>query len=187
MRNKFSIPGAKKYMVQTNQIGKRVGIAVPNALYEKLRTVELDRGVSAICQDALERALEVAEAQQRLAIERDDLVVRLRAERRRFSSEDFQTGRAHGLRDARELGYRDFRQFSKLWSHRDEIILRDGGWLQPTTLSFYWDDETKAADLQEQIRILEEHEEIALADRYLAGWIEGVMQVWDDISEEVEH
>ncbi|MEO0948429.1 MAG: hypothetical protein AAFY11_09865 [Cyanobacteria bacterium J06641_5] len=174
-------------MVQTNQAGKRVGIALPNPLYEKLRTIELDRSVSIICQEALERAIEIAEAKQRVAGGRESLISRLRAERRRFSSEDFQTGRAHGLNAAQELEYRDFRQLNKLWGQRDEIILRDGGWLRFQTLSFYWDDEMKANQLQEEIRALEENEEVALPDRYLAGWLEGIIEVWNDIAEDVEH
>lgn len=174
-------------MVQTNQAGKRIGIALSSSLYDKLRVVELDRSVSIICQEALERALEVAEARQRVAGGRERLITRLRAERRRFSSEDFQAGRAHGLNTAQELEYRDFRQLNKLWGQRDEIILRDGGWLRFQTLSFYWDDEAKASQLQEEIRVLEDNEEVVLLDRYLAGWLEGVIEVWNDIAEDVEH
>ena len=174
-------------MAQTNQAGKRVGIALPGSLYDKLRVIELDRSISIVCQEALERAVEVAEAKQRFTSGRERLVARLRAERRRFSSEDFQTGRAHGLIAAQELEYRDFRQLTKLWGQRDEIILRDGGWLRFQTLSFYWDDESKSNQLLEQINSLEENEEVALLDRYLAGWLEGIMQVWDDISEDVEN
>jgi len=174
-------------MVQTNQAGKRVGIALPSQLYDKLRVIELDRSVSIICQEALERALEIAEAKQRVTGGREGLVARLRAERRRFSSEDFQTGRSHGLNAAQELEYRDFRQLSKLWGQRDEIILRDGGWLRFQTLSFYWDDEAKSNQLQEEIRVLEENEEVALTERYLAGWLEGIIEIWNDIAEDVEH
>lgn len=174
-------------MVQAQQqTGKRVGIALPIPLYEKLCGVRLERGLSAVCLEALERAVEVAEAKQQVTLKRTSLVTRLRAERRQFSSEDFQAGRARGFTETNELEYRDFRQLEKLWHQRDELILRDGSWLQLSTLTSYWDDENKIASLGERVQSLEEGEEIVLVERYLAGWLEGIMEVWHDIAEEVE-
>ncbi len=174
-------------MAQAQQhVGKRVGIVLSDSLYEKLSGLELERSVSAICQEALEVAAEVAEAKQQVGFKRTNLVARLRAERRQFSSEDFQAGRAGGFSEVNTLEYRDFRQLEKLWQQHDEIVLRDESWLQLSTLSAYWDNQSRLARLEERLQRLEESEEIALASRYLAGWLESIVAVWQDIAEEVE-
>lgn len=138
---------------------QRITVTIADELYERLQKVKAGLNVSGLCQEAIGLAVRIEE----LKIEgqsMEALIERLRLEKK----EDSQKWRIEGFEagevDALKLSYQEFRQIEQT----KEI---DGYLLEKLKLSrLNW-----FSDVEENI--------------YLEGWVEGVLNVWENVQNEL--
>jgi predicted CopG family antitoxin len=143
-------------------VAERITITLPNDLYKRLQTVKDKLNVSGLCQTTIERAVTIEEIKLKDIAVMDKVVERLRLEKQEANQEWKETGLSHGLEDAQELSYDDFRAIKK-----GEISEDNREWV----LEKNFDDDAKP-DSDE-------------FDVYLEGWTEGVLHFWDEIEDQI--
>lgn len=143
-------------------VAERITITLPNDLYKRLQTVKDKLNVSRLCQTTIERAVTIEEIKLKDIAVMDKVVERLRLEKQEANQEWKETGLSHGLEDAQELSYDDFRAIEK-----GEISEDNREWV----LEKNFDDDAKP-DSDE-------------FDVYLEGWTEGVLHFWDEIKNRI--
>ncbi len=161
----------EKTMVQ------RITITIPDPLHERLQVVKDRINVSRVCQDALMKTVEGEELKMKDIPEREKLVARLRTERAENENYWKDRGVKEGKEDALELSYDDFMDIE---SH----------------LTGYMEDyeycanhiSEKVDGLSYMVERVEEYEgkESAFNEKdYISGWIDGVLEVWEDVKKEL--
>ncbi|MEB3360025.1 MAG: hypothetical protein VKK04_25080 [Synechococcales bacterium] len=162
-------------------MSKRLTIAVPEALYERLQRVKHHLNISAICQEALNMV--VTHEELKLQTSQDNLVERLRAEKQVLLNKVRQEGFELGIRSTSQLSYKDFQHFervSPLASSLDEEVL-DYLWTYLDTRGFpeaarvHDPDFGHLLEVSPQSRIL-----------FAQGWIDGVLSVWQTVKCQVD-
>lgn len=163
-------------------MSKRLTIAVPEALYERLQRVKHDLNISAVCQEALDMVVKNEEL--KLEQSQDSLVERLRAEKQMLLKKVRQEGFELGIRSTSKLSYRDFQHFENVCSlsaSLDEDVLEylwnyldSRGF--PESARLHDDDFGHLLEVSPQSRIL-----------FAQGWIDGVLSVWNTIKKQVEN
>ena len=143
-------------------VAERITITLPNDLYKRLQTVKDKLNVSGLCQTTIERAVTIEEIKLKDIAVMDRVVERLRLEKQEANQEWKETGLEHGLENAQELSYEDFRAIEK-----GEISEDNREWLLETNF-----DEDAKPDSDE-------------FDVYLEGWTEGVLHFWDEIKDQI--
>lgn len=142
-------------------MAERINITIPNTLNERLQVVKGRLNVSKICQEAIEKAVSVEEVNAEDTPARDKLIKRLRMEREEAIKEWRETGFADGRKDAEELSYDDFRMLENDSGIPEET--RD--WVKENRFEYYERLDEKS---------------------YFEGWIEGALNVWAEIKDQVE-
>ncbi|MEB3230365.1 MAG: hypothetical protein VKJ64_05095 [Leptolyngbyaceae bacterium] len=163
-------------------MSKRMTIAVPEALHERLQPFKNQLNISALCQEALDMAIRQEEIKQQAATD-ECLIARLQAEKQILINHIHQEGYELGLRSASHLSYKDFRHFERvrpLAANFDEDVL-DYLWTfldtkgSPEAIRSLDPDMTHLFAVSDQSRIL-----------FCQGWLDGVLHVWDLIKDQVE-
>jgi hypothetical protein len=163
-------------------VSKRVTIAVPESLFERLQPVKNHLNISAICQEALDMAITHEEIKQQYS--QDECIVeRLRTEKQVLLQKVQQEGYELGIRSASNLSYKDFQHFERvqpLAASLDEDVLEylwtyldSRGY--PEEARIHDDAFAHLLEVSPQSRIL-----------FSQGWIDGVLSVWTMIKEQVE-
>lgn len=163
-------------------VSQRVTIAVPDALFERLQPVKQHFNISAICQEALEMAITHEELKVQAA-EQDNLVERLRTEKKVLLKKVRQEGFELGIRSSSKLAYKDFLHFERvapLAASFDEDVLENlwsyldlKGYPQQARLQD--PDFAHLLDIDPQSRIV-----------FAQGWIEGVLSIWQMVKDQVD-
>ena len=163
-------------------MSQRVTIAVPESLYARLQPVKHRFNISAICQEALEMAIICEEIKLQTA-QQEDLVERLRLEKKILLNTVRQEGFELGIRSCSKLSYKDFRHFERvmpLANALDEEVL-DYLWTfldfkeYPQQARLHHPDFAHLLEVDAQSRII-----------FAQGWLEGVLSVWQTIKAQVE-
>jgi len=163
-------------------MGRRVTIAVPDGLYERLQPVKQRFNISAVCQEALEMAV-VAQELTITAANDQDLVERLRAEKAVLLHKVEQEGFELGIRSSSKLSYQDFRHFERVYpvsAHLDDDVL-DHLWdfldfkAYPQQARLHDPDFAHLLEVDGQSRIV-----------FARAWVDGVLSVWRTIQHEVD-
>jgi hypothetical protein len=172
--------GTQKFRVKV--VSKRVTIAVPESLFERLQPVKNHLNISAICQEALDMAVTYEEIKLE-SMSDDEFVERLRTEKQVLLNKVQQEGYELGVRSASKLSYRDFTHFSRvqpLAASFDEDVLEylwdyldQRGY--PETARTHDADFAHLLEVSPQSRIL-----------FCQGWMDGVLSVWEMIKDQVE-
>jgi hypothetical protein len=164
-------------------VSRRLTIAVPESLYERLQKVKHSLNISAVCQEALEMAINLTELKTD-SFDREKLIERLRLERKAVRVQIKEKGFNLGLKSAHNLSYQEFQRFEQ----RSRIQARF--------------DEAAFADMWELLESRQPAEEMELEEvglksflplddsnkgAFMEGWIEGVLSVWRDIKDQVNN
>lgn len=155
---------------------KAVNITLPDSLHERLQAVRTDLSVSAICQAAIEHAVSMKEIKMKALSKKESVIERLRLERQKSEEEWFDCGKNDGLKDAENLSYEDFEQIWDLYESKNELE-RYGHWIE---LHQFPEDFHEL--LQER---MDGYSPKPIKENYLAGWIDGVTDFWDEIKDEI--
>ena len=143
-------------------VAERITITLPNDLYKRLQTVKDKLNVSRLCQTTIERAVTIEEIKLKDIAVMDKVVERLRLEKQEANQEWKETGLSHGLEDAQELSYEDFRAIEK-----GEFSDENRVWVLEKNFNY---------DIQH------DSDEFEV---YLEGWTEGVLHFWDEIKNRI--
>ncbi|MDC0833236.1 hypothetical protein POG22_09485 [Geitlerinema sp. CS-897] len=163
-------------------MSRRVTIAMPDALFERLQPVKQHLNISAVCQEALEMAILHQELKVQ-ATESENLVERLQAEKSILLRKVQQEGFELGIRSSSKLSYKDFRHFERVApvaTHLDEDVL-EYLWTfldlkeYPQQSRFHDPDFAQLLESDPQSRIV-----------FANGWLDGVLMVWKTIKEQVD-
>jgi hypothetical protein len=163
-------------------VSKRVTIAVPEPLFDRLQPVKHHINISAICQEALDMAITHEELKHQFASD-ECLVERLRTEKQVLLKKVQQEGYELGIRSASKLSYKDFQHFERVRPLADS--------LDEDVLEYLWDyldsrGYPEAARLQDAdfAHLLEVSPQSRIL--FSQGWIDGVLSVWEMIKDQVD-
>ena len=156
---------------------ERITVTLPKPLYQRLQLVKENFNVSALCQEAIEYAVSIEENRMNETLSKKEKVIeRLRLEQQKSQEEWFDCGKVDGLKDVDDFSFEDFRQLSDLYDSKHELEMH-GFWL---TLDQF------PEDFHEMLqRRIEQYSPKPIEESYLAGWIEGVIDFWDEIKGEI--
>jgi len=136
---------------------QRVSISVPDDLHERLQALKGRFSVSGVCQEALERKLELLELQEQGGENMQAIVERLKKEKRQYDQKYESDGYEAGLCEAREMEYGTLvglvRHGLASWPDLLEDFLKEAG----------ADDPEFNADV------------------YVTGWLKGVKAFWKEV------
>lgn len=148
-----------------------MNITIPDELHERLQAVkdvQPSLNVSAICQEAIEMTLRLAESRKRAVSKRERAIARLNLQIRRGQKEWYSKGKENGLNDAPDLNYEDF-----------SVVIE----LCNTAI-----DPLYIIAVEEHLRSVEKSaaqlkcpQPMKIA--YYAGWIDGVLEFWNEIKD----
>jgi hypothetical protein len=158
-------------------VAERITITIPDDLHKRLQVVKENLNVSALCQKAIEQAVRLEEIKKMTDIPaRERVIERLRIERQKSEEEWFDCGKSDGLKDAEDLSYEDFEQLWKLYDSKIEIQRYDT-WIELHRFP---------EELQEFLQgRMHGYSPKPIEYSYLAGWIDGVTDFWDEIKDEI--
>jgi hypothetical protein len=163
-------------------VSRRITIAVPDELFERLQAVKHNFNISSICQEALEMAITHEELKQQ-AQGQDNLVERLRVEKNVLLNKVRQEGFELGIRSSSKLSYQDYRHFERVYSLAES--------LDEEVLDYLW----SFLDLKEYPQQARLHDpdfaELLAVDPqsrivFAQGWLEGVLSIWQMIKTQVD-
>lgn len=151
----------------------RLNITIPDELHERLQVVkDVQPGlnVSAICQEAIEMTVKLAESRKSAGSKRERAINRLNLQIRRGQKDWYRKGKEDGLNDAPDLNYEDFSVAIELTNTA----------INPLHIiavqEHFQSVEKSAAKLKcpHPMRVA-----------YYAGWMDGVLEFWNDIEDEL--
>jgi hypothetical protein len=162
-------------------VSRRLTIAVPESLYDRLQNVKQEINISGVCQEALEMAVTLKE----LTIDSDDretLIERLRLERKGVLNQIKEQGFKFGQKSAHNLSYQDFQRLEQ----RKDITAN----LDAADFEDMWEFLNSHKPQAEMgldqdglcsLLVISEHNK----STFVKGWIEGVLSIWNDIKNQV--
>jgi hypothetical protein len=166
-----------------NGMTKRINIAVTDEMFERLQSVKHLINVSGVCQGEIEQAVKLMEIKMETLQSRDKIVARLRIESQQTAEMWFKQGKAAGLEHSEGLGFQDFKAIEQIYENRPNLE-RDGFWLDWRALDDGLGNLGAADWMRDHLDDLSPKPHDTERD-YLAGWIEGVMDVWNDVKGEI--
>lgn len=151
----------------------RLNITIPDELHLRLQAVkdvQPSLNVSAICQEAIEMTLRLAESRKSAGSKRERAIQRLNLQIRRGQKEWYSKGKENGLNDAPELNYEDF-----------SVVLE----LCNTAIN-----PLQIIAVEEHLRSVEKSDAKLKCPQpmkvaYYAGWLDGVLEFWNEIKDEL--
>ena len=155
---------------------QRITITIPNSLHTRLQGVKENLNVSAVCQKAIEYAVQLEETKMAALSKKEKVIERLRVERQKSEEEWFDCGKVDGLKDAENLSYDEFQQLWDLYQSKHELEMHG------LCLQFHQFPEDFHELLHERMN---GYSPKPTEESYLAGWIDGVTDFWDQIKDEI--
>ncbi len=153
-------------------MARGIFVMVPDELYEKLEKFKEELDISGICCDALERAVEEQESARVKKTDRERVNIEVKALAENYLELWEQRGIEDGKKDADKFNYRAFMEVVK--AAKDIEQLSD----QITV------DAMIPGEIYDEIlygRIKDVEEGSPERNRYLKGWIKGVLAKWERI------
>lgn len=157
-------------------MSERMTLTVPDELYARIQVVKGKINMSAVFQKAMEQAVTLEEIKMKALSSKEKAIERLRVERQKSEQEWLDCGKADGLKDAENLSYEDFEQIWALYESKHELEMH-GLWIE---LHQFPEDFHEL--LEERMK---QYSPKPIKERYLAGWIDGVTDFWDEIKDEI--
>ncbi|MBW8015073.1 MAG: hypothetical protein FVQ82_02730 [Planctomycetes bacterium] len=142
---------------------KQISVTLPDGLYERLQTVKNSFMVSRVCQEAIEKEVYRQELILKGTQEMENVIERLKVEKEEHDEQFVQNGYSDGLDDATRLEYAALLDISK------------NGWNCDSYQEIFEDW------LREQAQ-----ENSDNVDKYIEGWLKGVIAFWNEVKDEIE-
>jgi hypothetical protein len=160
--------------------GAKIALTVSQSLYDRLQQFEDRISVSEICREALEKAIIKEETKTKDTSNLDDLIKRLRIEKGIVEKQDKEIGFRDGRVRALKFCYLDFKVIERI----SEAIKRYGQGvrvedvvnsvlndLNMDFIQLFWADDGVLG--------------FTNRESYLKGYIEGVIDLWTEVSEKI--
>jgi post-segregation antitoxin (ccd killing protein) len=154
----------------------RITVTIPDDLHVQLQQVKDEINVSGICQEALSKVVSVEIAKMNATTDREAAIVRLRLEREKSEDKAFSEGKRMALTDAAKMDYESFKCLETL--AEEEGSSYPPGWLTEEVRNeprFSW-----LFDVARYGKVGP-----GMEDRFIEGWIEGTLEFWNDVKDEV--
>jgi hypothetical protein len=165
-------------------VSRRLTIAIPESLYERLQQVKQEINISGVCQEALNMAITLKETNTNSnTCDRQKLIDRLKLEKKLFTAQIKAQGCKIGQKSATTLSYKEFQRIERLTQAHTRI---DAGafadmwqWLAARQagheMQFEDDELNELAPLNDENKAI-----------FVEGWIEGVLSVWHQIKDQLD-
>lgn len=160
--------------------GVNIELTVSQSFYDRLQQFEDRIGVFEICREALEKAILKEETKTKDTSNLDDLIKRLRIEKGIVEKQDKEIGFRDGRVRALKFCYLDFKVIERIseaikrYSQGVRVedvvnsVLND---LNMDFIQIFWADDGVLA--------------FTNRESYLKGYIEGVIDLWTEVSEKI--
>lgn len=156
-----------------------ITISIPDALAERLKAVKQKFNVSGVCQDAIEREVTKQEFYMKEPKDMEQIVKRLRAEKKQVIEAMKDLGRKEGRESAENMEYKDLRQVERIAE-----TVASGTFVtavEEVTATDVWEEW-----LSEHVKETQEEQGAGFdLEAYLEGWVEGVMEFWHQIKDKL--
>lgn len=157
-------------------MSQKITLSIPDLLHEKLEKWRASFNLSKMFQEALTEAIQKKEEfRKRFSEDFDmpDIIKRLRQEKRAWEKNFFKSGKTEGLKWAKTAHYQDLLYVLQI---KDTYQL-----ISDPLMNDYFETLYRSAGLAayagcESVR----HEE-----RFMQGWLEGVIELWDQVKEKL--
>jgi post-segregation antitoxin (ccd killing protein) len=151
----------------------RLNITIPDELHERLQAVkdiQPSLNVSAICQEAIEMMVKLAETRRSAGSKRERAVQRLNLQLRLRQKEWYCKGKEDGLNEAPALNYEDFSVVIEL----SNTAINPFHMIAVREPFRSVEKSATKLDCPQPMRVA-----------YYAGWMDGVLEFWNDIKDEL--
>jgi hypothetical protein len=160
--------------------GVKIALTVSQSFYDRLQYLKDRISVSAICREALEKAIIKEENKTKGTSDLDDLIKRLSIEKGIVEKQDNEIGFRDGRARALKFGYLDFKVIERI----SEAIKRYGIGVRVEDVV-----NSVLTDLNRDFIQLFWADDGVLGftnrESYLKGYIEGVTDLWTEVSEKI--
>ena len=159
----------------------KVTITVRDELWDRLKEVKDRFNVSRVCQAALEREVGIQEILLKEKQDMETVVDRLRAEKEKHDERYREMGRKHGIHEAKRLPYEMLMDIVSYGEAMEQDPHLD--WYENMYQNnFYAELELLLKDVKNN----EGANDPAFdEENYCLGWVEGVMETWEEIKDEL--
>ena len=154
-------------------MAQKLTITISDDLHTRLEKVRDEMNISAVCQAAILSEVEIKELLKKGGKGMDALKTRLRAEKQDALKGYIDLGRKAGIVDARQLSLEDFQAIEKIYN------LFDNDQYEFTV------SDLRKLDAWECIKERLDEQSEDTHTNYARGWVEGVMDVWDEVKDEI--
>ena len=151
-------------------MAQRINITLPDLLFDRLQKVKTKLNVSGVAQDALEYAVRRIERTGKELSAMDEIIERLKTEKKKYEEEQRASGYENGLKDAKDLDYESLLFIVNTCEEFDNEM-------RMSLMDFFMQTEAWTEWLQECIfdDVEDKNED------YFLGWIDGVQKFWGEV------
>jgi hypothetical protein len=160
---------------------QRISVSISDGLHERLQAVKDSLNVSGICQEAIMNAVQFEEAKQGALSKIDELIEKLKTQKEEARKQWGQDGKSQGMEDALELDYDDFVTVEKA----SEFLQTTDGGRVGAEEALGDDLAGRGSALCDLLDELEKDNKSFDRDVYLDGWIDGVLEVWEQVKAKI--
>jgi hypothetical protein len=160
--------------------GVKIALTVSQSLYDRLQQFKDRIGVLEICRDALEKAILKEETKTKDTSNLDDLIKRLRIEKGIVEKQDKEIGFRDGRVRALKFCYFDFKVIERIFEaikrygqgvRVEDVVNSVLNDLHMDFIQLFWADDGVLG--------------FTNRESYLKGYIEGVIDLWTEVSEKI--
>jgi hypothetical protein len=164
--------------LETKEVVVKISILLPKELHSRLQRHRPRIRITSICRDALEAAIRREECRSSEPSDIVNLIERLKLERAKIESQDRETGFRDGRKKSFGFTYTDFKLMERILdtirrygqgAKAEEIVsslLKDHN---RDFLELFWAEEPNITNRED----------------YLRGYIEGVVDLWSEVSDKI--
>lgn len=160
-------------------MAEKITIALPEELFKRLQAVKDRFNISGVCQEALAAKIEIEELYMKGSEKMEDVIGRLKAEKKELEKEWYDTGFKDALENAKKMSYAELKEIFGVHAYDQEAQLSYADYVYNTDLLKHNDW------LCKKVEELEEENGDFSEEQYLNGWVTGVLKFWDEVSEKL--
>jgi len=143
---------------------KIISVSLPDELYERVQVVKESINVSGICQEALEKEIEIQELLKKGT--KMSTIEKLRKQKEEHDEVYFDEGKSDGIKDAEDMDYEELLE-----------VVKCGNGIYKTDVYYN--------RLKDGIEEKSNDDSAFNESMYIDGWIEGVTEFYDEIKDEL--
>ena len=161
-------------------MAQKITISVSDSLFERLQAVKESIAISRICQEVIDREVAIQEL-LRKGNDMEQVIERLKKEKEQYGEQYRQMGREHGIEDAKKLSYDELISLANT-----QRIYECQPGLDDYDPQIVYGNECWQGWLEDEIKNLDEYQNGGFdMDAYVGGWLEGVVNQWEEIKGEL--